>query len=200
MCRRLNLPHSAIIVASLLASCSGDGRTLGTSTPPVPSSQATSAALPAGYELINNDSIHLGLALPQGWTDTPGTAPEAIYSEYGLANQESFPTFRAAADTEKGITPSAESVISSMKSAITSGSAEGIRLVDDYHLPLAGEEAYVLEYTLTRSPSESYFSIIAAVVSPGGRGYMLQWTATGDSPDDARTLFRNMIPFFRFLE
>jgi hypothetical protein len=201
MCRRVNtLYHGMILIGWLLASCSRDARVFGAITPPVQSSQATYAALPAGYQLVNNDSIHLAFALPQGWTSTSGTAPHAVYSEYGPPDQGSYPTFRAAADSETGLTSSAESVISPMKSAITSGSAEGIRLVDDYHLPLGGQEAYVLEYILSRSPSESYFSIIAAVLSADGRGYMLQWTATGDAPEDARTLFRNMVPFFRFLE
>jgi hypothetical protein len=74
-----------------------------------------------------------------------------------------------------------------------------MELTTNYHTTIAGEEASVLEYRLSRSPSEGYFSMMAAVLGPDGRGYWLQRTSTSEGEDDVRTLFDNAVPLLQFL-
>jgi hypothetical protein len=41
---------------------------------------------------------------------------------------------------------------------------------------------------------------MAVALGPDGRGYILQWTSRKADESQARQLFQDMLPFFRFLE
>lgn len=193
------------LVLSLLACASFTPPLNALTTPgrqnPTPGSlpQPSQPPLPNDYEIVSDAFVHLAFALPHGWISVSGTAPGAVYAEYGPPSPAAYPTFRVGADSEPGMTSSPDAVLSSMIPHIVSGEADNMNITADYHTPIAGEEAVVLEYTLTRAPDEAYLSVIAVVVDPDGRGYILQWTSTTDRDEDARDLFNNMVPFFRFL-
>jgi len=164
-----------------------------------PGAAASPPPLQTGYEIISDTFVHLAFALPEGWTMVSGTAPGAVYAEYGPPSPGTYPTFRAGADAELGTTTSPEDVLSSMMPLIASQAGNNLAIIDEHDTTIAEQHAGVMEYSLTRSPQEAYFSIIAVTIGPDGRGYILQWTASSAAEAEVRDLLNNMLPFFQFL-
>jgi len=174
--------------------------TLATRPSPPPAASPSPPPLPDGYEIRTDTFVHLEFALPLGWTRLSGTAPGAVYAEYGPPTPGTYPTFRAGADSNPGQSPSPDQVLSGIIAASASEAGDSLDISDQYDVTIAGQRGAGVEFSLTRNPSDAFFSIMAVALGPDGRGYILQWTSRKADESQARQLFQDMLPFFRFLE
>jgi hypothetical protein len=163
-----------------------------------PNSEPFPPPLPKGYEIISDTFVHLSFALPEDWTRISGTKPGGVFVEYGPSSPKNYPTFRAGADASPGSILSDVEILSPAISAAKAN--KNYTIIKMFETTIARQHAFAIEYSLTRSPDEAYFSIIAATVGPDCRGYVLQWTATTANETQVRELFDNMFPFFQFLQ
>jgi hypothetical protein len=152
--------------------------------------------LPEGFESISDAYVHLEFVLPAGWARKEDSSPGAVSVEYAPPQPNTYPVFRAGADSEPGLTPSIDDIMSSNLSGLRS-STDAV-ILSQYETSIAGNRSLVLEYTLDR-PSTTYFSIIALVMGPDSRAYILQWTSSAEDQSSARSLFEEMLPYFQFL-